>query len=105
MGKITDFIDAFLQKSNRFWIGLIPGLLFPPTFIWLYLNQFSPIQTGVIDTILAIYPSMLLGKILLLSAFPNMALLFVFYKTDSFKLAIGILTGGMPYFIAGIFML
>jgi len=47
----------------------------------------------------------LLGKLLLLSAMPNLVLVFVFYKSDSFKIATGVLMGGMPYFITSIFML
>jgi len=36
---------------------------------------------------------------------PNLVFVFVFYKTEGFKLASGILMGAMPYFIASIFML
>jgi hypothetical protein len=36
---------------------------------------------------------------------PNLVLVFVFYKTDSFKIATGVLVGAMPYLIASIFML
>jgi len=94
-----------IDKFNNFWYGFVPGLFLPPLFIWLYLNQFSPFGIDFIDTIKLLYPSTLLGKILLLSAFPNLALLFVFYKTDTFKLASGVLSGGMPYLISSFFML
>ena len=94
-----------IENFNNFWIGFVPGIFFPPLFIWLYLNQFSPFTTGFFDTIKVLYPSILLGKILLLSAFPNLALMFVFYKTDTFKLAAGILSAGMPYLISSFFML
>jgi hypothetical protein len=97
--------DFKIEKFNNFWIGFVPGIFIPPLFIWLYMNQFSPFDTGFIDTIKVLYPSALLGKLLLLSAFPNLALLFVFYKTDSFKLGAGILSGGMPYLISSFFML
>jgi len=94
-----------IDKFNNFWVGFIPGLFFPPVFIWLYLNQFSPFEAGFFDTIKLLYPSAILGKILLLSAFPNLALMFVFYKTDTFKLASGVLSGGMPYLISSFFLL
>jgi hypothetical protein len=94
-----------LQKFNHFFIGFLPGLLLPPLFMWLYLEQFSPFDTGFFATIKALYPSVLLGKLLLLSAFPNLALVFLFYKTDSFKMAIGIMTSAMPYMISSFFML
>jgi hypothetical protein len=69
------------------------------------MHQFSPFGSDVFKTLIDLYPSVLLGKLLLLSAFPNLALMFVFYKTDSFKLAIGVLSGGMPYLISSFFML
>jgi len=94
-----------IDKFNNFWYGFVPGLFIPPIFIWLYLNQFSPFQVGFFDAIKLLYPSVLLGKILLLSAFPNLALMFVFYKSDSFKLASGILSAGMPFLISSFFML
>lgn len=103
---IREFITKIKwSKLNNFWIGFFPGLLIPPAFIALYLAQFSPFNAGIIDTIIGLYPSVLLGKLLLLSAFPNLALMFVFYKTDYFRLATGILSGGMPFFISSFFLL
>lgn len=94
-----------LERYNHFLIGFIPGLLLPPLFLYLYFNQYSTLQMDFMNGIIALYPSVLLGKLLMLSAFPNLALLFVFYKTDSFKLATGVLSGGMPYLISSFFML
>lgn len=94
-----------LTKYNNFWLGFVPGLFLPPLFIWAYMSRYSPFDSGFVDTMIALFPSILLGKILLLSAFPNLALMFVFYKTDSFKLAAGILSAGMPYLISSFFML
>ena len=93
------------SKYNHFWLGFLLGLLIPALFIWVYMHQFSPFGSDVFKTLIDLYPSVLLGKLLLLSAFPNLALMFVFYKTDSFKLAIGVLSGGMPYLISSFFML
>jgi len=41
----------------------------------------------------------------LLSIMPDLLFVFVFYKTDSFKIATGMMVGGMPYLVASIFML
>ncbi|OIP82488.1 MAG: hypothetical protein AUK44_07515 [Porphyromonadaceae bacterium CG2_30_38_12] len=93
------------NKWNNFWVGFFLSLWIPPAFIYVYLAQFSPFETNFVATIQHLYPSELLGKLLLLSAFPNLALVFLFYKTDSFKLSQGILIAAMPYFIASFFML
>lgn len=42
------------------------------------------------------------SKLLLLSVFPNMAFLFVFYAADAWRLAKGILIGALPYMITAI---
>ena len=44
----------------------------------------------------------MLSKMFLVSFFPDMAFLFVFYQLDTWKLAKGILIGGMPYVLAAI---
>ena len=73
--------------------------------MWVYLNKFYPHDLSFIETIKELYPGILFGKLLLLSVMPNLALVFVFYKSDSFKLATGLLVAGMPYFILSILML
>lgn len=93
------------EKYNRFLFGLIPGLLIPVLFLWVYLKQFYPIEQGFIETIKQLYPSALLGKLLLLSIMPNLGFVFVFYKSDSFKIAAGLMIGAMPNLIFSIFML
>ena len=40
-----------------------------------------------------------LSKLLLVSVFPDLALIFLFYTTDTWKLSKGILIGALPYII------
>jgi len=94
-----------MERFNRFIYGFIPGLILPVLFMWVYLNRFYPGDLSFLETLKQLYPGLILGKLLLLSIMPNLVLMFVFYKSDSFKLASGILMGGMPYLIASIFML
>jgi hypothetical protein len=94
-----------MARFNHFLYGLVPGLLLPLVFMWVYLNRFYPGNLSFFETLKLLYPGVLLGKLLLLSVMPNLVLVFMFYKSDSFKIATGVLVGGMPYFIASIFML
>jgi len=94
-----------MARFNHFLYGLVPGLLLPLAFMWVYLNRFYPGDLSFFETLKLLYPGILLGKLLLLSVMPNLVLVFVFYKSDSFKIAAGVLLGGMPYFIGSIFML
>lgn len=94
-----------MERFNHFLYGLIPGLILPVLFMWVYLNRFYPGDLSFLETLKQLYPGVILGKLLLLSIMPNLLFVFVFYKTENFKTATGVLTGGMPYFIASIFML
>lgn len=94
-----------MARFNHFLYGFIPGLLLPLAFMWVYLNRFYPDDLSFFETLRQLYPGVLLGKLLILSVMPDLILVFAFYKTDSFKIATGALLGGMPYFIASIFML
>lgn len=94
-----------MKRFNHFLYGFIPGLLLPILFMWVYLIKFYPGDFSFWEILKQLYPSVLLGKILLLSVMPNLGLVFVFYKSDSFKIATGVLTATMPYFIACILML
>ena len=44
----------------------------------------------------------MLGKVLQIGIFPNLALLFVFYTLEVWRLAKGVLIGALPYLIASI---
>jgi hypothetical protein len=94
-----------MQRFNHFLYGFVPGLLLPIAFLWIYLNRFYPDDIGFWEILRNIFPGVLLAKLLLLSAMPNMVFAFVFYKSDSFKIATGLISGGMPYIIASFFML
>lgn len=94
-----------MKRFNHFVYGFIPGLLIPVGFLWIYLNRFYPADSSFFDTLKALYPGVLLGKLLLLSIMLNMVGVFIFYKSDSFKLGIGMMVGALPYLIAAMLMM
>ena len=51
------------------------------------------------------YMGSILGKILQVGIFPNLALLFVFYTMELWRIAKGVLIGAFPYLIASIFFM
>ncbi len=93
-----------IARFNHFFYGFIPGLFIPVGFMWLYLNRFYPSNSGFIETIQHLYPGAIFSKLLMLSIIPNLILVFIIYKTDSFKLATGIMLGGIPYLLFSIFI-
>lgn len=94
-----------MYRFNRFLYGFIPGILFPLIFLWIYLSRFYPIDIPILQIIQQLFPSVMLGKLLLLSIMPNLIGVFIFYKQDSFRLGIGVMIGALPYLIAAMFMM
>lgn len=94
-----------MYRFNRFFYGFIPGILLPLLFLWLYLSRFYPTDIPVLEIVKQLFPSVMLGKLLLLSIMPNLIGVFIFYKQDSFRLGIGMMIGALPYLIAAMFMM
>lgn len=94
-----------MSRFNRFLYGFIPGLLLPVLFLWIYLNRFYPDDASFFEIIKLLFPSVMLGKLFLLSIMPNLIGVFIFYKQDNFKLGIGMMIGALPYLAMAMFMM
>ena len=89
-----------MDRFDRYWIGMLVGLILPAEFGLTYIdvmNLWYPLQTFQLQA------GSVLGKLLMVSVFPDLALLFVFYTTDTWRLAKGVLIGAMPYILAMIY--
>lgn len=88
-----------MSRFDKYWIGILIGLIIPAAFGLTYIdvmNLWYPLKT------LQFQAGGVLSKLLLVSVFPNLALIFVFYTTDTWKLSKGLLVGSMPYILAAI---
>lgn len=94
-----------MQRFNHFLYGFIPGLLLPVLFLWIYLSQFYPVDASFFEIIRQLFPSVMLGKLFLLSIMPNLVCVFIFYKQDNFKLGIGMMLGALPFLVMAMFMM
>lgn len=91
-----------MDYFDRYWIGILIGLVLPATFGLGYIhvmNLWYPLQTLQFDA------GGILSKLLMVSVFPDMALLFVFYTTDTWRLAKGVLIGSFPYILASLWVM
>ena len=88
-----------MQRFDKYWIGIVLGLLMPALFILVYVDHFNLLYT--LQTF-GWALSSTFSKLLQVSVFPNLALVLVFYTTDTWKLSKGVLIGAMPYIIAAI---
>lgn len=74
-------------------------MLVPALFGYIYIDQMNlwyTLQTFRWQA------SSVLNKLLLVCVFPDMALIFLFYTTETWRLSKGILIGAMPYVLASI---
>lgn len=90
-----------MQRFDRYGIGIGLGVILPLLFCILYISNF---HLGYLFQSLGTMSYPVLSKLLLLSVFPNLALIFVFYTTDTWKLSKGVLIGAFPYMIASIIL-
>jgi len=91
-----------MDYFDRYWIGILIGLVLPAAFGLGYIhvmNLWYPLQTLQFDA------GGILSKLLMVSVFPDMALLFVFYTTDTWRLAKGVLIGSFPYILASLWVM
>lgn len=84
-----------MERFNKYWIGIVVGLILPAIFGALYIERM-----GIWTVIFKPEFKHMLCNVLLLAPFPNMALVFLFYKTDTWKLAKGVVLGIVPYLLA-----
>lgn len=94
-----------IKKYDKFLLGFIPGLIIPALVIWVYISQTYESERGIVEIIKFLFPSPLMGKMLMLSIMPNLAAVFLFYRQDTFKIAAGLLGGAIFYLIPCFFML
>lgn len=93
---------------DKYWIGFLVGLILPALFAYAYLVRFG-LWDPMFNSITANYigPQLYntLGKVFLVSVFPNLGFVFVLYKMDWWKTAKGLMVAAMPYFVASIFLM
>ena len=88
-----------MDRFDRYWIGILIGLILPAAFGLIYIEVYDlwyPLR------MLYFNAGGILNKLLLVSVFPDLALIFVFYTTDTWKLSKGVLIGALPYILASI---
>jgi hypothetical protein len=88
-----------MDRFDRYWIGILIGLLLPAAFGLTYIevmNLWYPLLT------FGFRAGGVVSKLLMVSVFPDLALLFVFYTTDTWRLAKGVLIGALPYILASL---
>lgn len=88
-----------MRRWDSYILGIIIGLIAPALFMLIYIDRFNMWSSlRLLGWQLA--PS--IGKLLMLSVFPNMALIFLFYSLDAWRLSKGVLIGAFPYLLAAI---
>ena len=88
-----------MEQFDRYWIGILLGLIIPALFMVVYIQQMNlwyAVETFQVQL------GSVLNKLLQVSVFPDLALIFVFYTTDTWRLSKGLLIGALPYILAAV---
>lgn len=88
-----------MDRFDRYWIGFLIGLILPAAFAVTYISVMNLWYTL---EALHFHAGGVLSKLLMVSVFPDLALIFVFYTTDTWRLSKGVLAGALPYILAAL---
>jgi hypothetical protein len=89
-----------LDRFDKYWIGILVGLLMPAAFGYIYIDHFNLWSSfRMFGTAL----SQTWSRLLFVSVFPDLAFVFVAYAADAWKISKGLVIGAMPYIIASIY--
>jgi len=86
-----------IEKIDKYWIGILLGLIMPAVVAYLYIDQFN-LWSSI--RVFGLQLGETWSKLLMVSVFPNLAFIYVFYTLDAWKLSKGLLIGAFPYIIA-----
>ncbi len=89
-----------MNKWDNFWLGVLIGLLLPSLFCIAYSYTIHLRELWQPDMIEILKP--VIGRMLLLSVFANMAAMFILYEFNLWRLAKGVFIAILPYMAAGI---
>ena len=87
-----------MRRLDKYSIGIFLGILFPLLFGVAYLETFH--LWGTMHAFS--WSGLITSKLLMLACFPDLAALFLFYTTNTWRLAKGIVIGMFPYLLAAI---
>lgn len=79
---------------------MVIGIAMPLLFGWLYMHEMG--MSEMLSASMFSHMHALLSKVCLISIFPDMAMLFLFYELNMWRLAKGIVVGIFPFLIASI---
>lgn len=88
-----------MSRFDKYWLGILIGLLVPALFMYSYASRFGLLQ-GLHALSFAANP--IYVKMCIVAMFPDMALLFLFYEMDVWRLSKGVLIGSFPYILLAI---
>ena len=92
-----------MDRFDKYWIGILIGLILPALFAYIYIDQMNLWYT--LQTFGWKGMSAVMGKLTIVALFPNMALLFLFYTLNVWNLAKGVIFAMLPYIILALIII
>lgn len=92
-----------MNKWDTIWLGFVLGLIFPALFCVAYAYTLHLPQLWAPDMVDMLKP--VIGRMLLLSTFTDMAGMFLLYEFNLWKIAKGMVAAIIPYMAVGILLI
>ncbi|MBP1638703.1 MAG: hypothetical protein H6Q17_286 [Bacteroidetes bacterium] len=90
-----------MKVFNKFWIGLLISIILPIVFGLTYFNMAYRGDQSMWEALFLTAKSglPLFGKLILLSTFPDLGLIFIFYKADYWHACRGTIVATALFFV------
>ncbi len=86
-----------LTKLNKFWIGFLPGILFPPLFMLIYVKLNQGVDVGFFEYLQAMIHEKVFSALIAVSAIINLILFLFFMQKEYWMAGRGMLLATMVY--------
>ena len=90
-----------IERIDKYWIGIVIGLIMPALMAYAYIDRFN-LWSSIAVFGMALNQTW--SKLLMVSVFPNLAFVFVFYTLEAWKFSKGLIIGALPYILAAMFI-
>lgn len=90
-----------MARFDKYWIGILIGLVAPALFGYVYLETMH--MWSILGDLHS-WAHAIISKMLFVSVFPDLAMIFLFYTMELWNVSKGILIGALPYILAMIWV-
>lgn len=92
-----------LSRWDKFWIGFLPGLLFPPLFMMVYVKLNQGVDVSFYDYLMEMIHARIFSALVAVSAIVNLIFFLFYMQKEYWRSGRGVLFATMVYGIVMVY--